>query len=181
MIAAMIMLLVMSVMAISLYRNFTTQERLAGNTREKGRAFQMAQSALQYAEYQLSSVGPGNMAQSSACTTTAPPPGNALTICSGNIDANVVNPTTSNGAMTMVNGWTYTPPSTGTVPVAISGAPSNNSYYAAPQLFIRYLGNTGNQQNYLITALGYGATARAVAVVQSTYIVTYSGKNFGSY
>lgn len=174
-IAAMVMLIVLSVLAISMYHNFTVQERMAGNSREKGRAFQMAQGALQYAEYELATVGPSNMNQSSACTTGAVP-ASTLTICSGTVNATVVNPSTVGGAMTMTNGWTYTTPSI----TVSSTAPSNNSYYAYPQLFIRYLGTTNNQQNYLITALGYGATARAVAVVQSTFSIKYSTTNLGN-
>ncbi|RDS84746.1 hypothetical protein DWU98_01930 [Dyella monticola] len=178
-IAAMFMLIILTFMAVGLYHNFTMQQNMAGNTKEKGRAFQLAQSTLQYGEYELAE-NLSALQVSQSCTTTAPPSNTLLMICQGSVGPNIALPSASNSALTMPNGWTYNPSSWADVTVSTTGG--NSTYYANPLLFIRYLGlnSTGNGKIYQVTALGYGATSNATAVVQSTYQVSYNTTNLGN-
>ena len=49
-ITAMLLLIVVTIMALSMFRSYGVEERLAGNTRDKQRAINAAVSAQQYAE-----------------------------------------------------------------------------------------------------------------------------------
>src|ERR1700684_1819336 len=52
-ITSMLLLLVVTIMALSMFRSFGIQEKVAGNMREKQRALQAAVSAQTYAEQWL--------------------------------------------------------------------------------------------------------------------------------
>ncbi len=54
-ITAMLLLIVVTIMALSMFRSYGVEERLAGNTRDKQRAINAAVSAQQYAESWLAS------------------------------------------------------------------------------------------------------------------------------
>jgi type IV pilus assembly protein PilX len=162
-IAALLMLIVMTVLAVSMYHNFTIQENVASNTKEKGRAFQIAQSTLQYAEYILVHNSASLPATVNCPNTTAL---STLTICSNAV--NIAQSSTTPMVMSLGNGLPYTGMEPG---MTVSTTPGNNTYYATPQLYLEYLGAApgGLGQIYQVTALGYGSTPNAVAVVQSTY------------
>src|ERR1700676_2511384 len=49
-VTAMLLLIVVTIMALSMFRSYGTQERIAGNTRDKQRALNAAISAQQFAE-----------------------------------------------------------------------------------------------------------------------------------
>lgn len=49
-IASLLILVVLTIIAVAMFRNFGLQEKMAGNLREKTRAFELAQSALKQAE-----------------------------------------------------------------------------------------------------------------------------------
>ena len=66
-IASLLILIVMTVLAVSMFHSVGLQEQMAGNLREKARAFQVAQSTLQYLEYLLAS-GASSLAQSTSCS-----------------------------------------------------------------------------------------------------------------
>jgi hypothetical protein len=57
-----------------------------------------------------------------------------------------------------------------------------DTYYAAPSFYIEDLGaaSGGRGQLYRLTAAGYGGNASAVAVVQSTYLLSTGVKNLGN-
>ena len=55
-VTALLLLIVVTIMALSMFRSFGIQERIAGNTRDKQRAINAAESAQQYAEYWLTSA-----------------------------------------------------------------------------------------------------------------------------
>jgi type IV pilus assembly protein PilX len=170
-IASLIMLLIMTVLAVSMYHSFTEQENIASNTKEKGRAFQIAQSTLQYAEYALLHNSASLPAAANCPVTT---PLTALTICSNAV--NPLTPSSSNSVMTLGNGMQYT----SMVPaITTSTSGGNLTYYNYPQFYLEYLGAAPGGlggQIYQVTALGYGSTANAVAVVQSTYELSTNTK-----
>jgi type IV pilus assembly protein PilX len=52
-ISALLLLMVLTIIALSMFRSFATQEHVAGNMREKERSLLAAESAQQYAEWWL--------------------------------------------------------------------------------------------------------------------------------
>lgn len=169
-IASLLMLIVMTLLAVSMYHNFTIQENVASNTKEKGRAFQLAESTLQYAEFVLlhnsaSLPTAVNCASGTVLTT--------LTICTNNYS--ITTPNTANGVMTLGAYAAYTGMQP-TITVSTSAGP--DTYYANPQYYLQYLGAAagGLGQIYQVTALSYGSTPSAVAVVQSTYQLSTNTK-----
>jgi len=172
-IASLLMLLVLTLLAVGMYHSFTEQEFMASNTKEKARAFQMAQSTLTYGEYLLETDTNGSeIQQSSSCTQTL----TVVTICNNPVD--IVAPTAT-AAMKIVNGMTYTTMTDDPTISATGG--SSSSYYNYPQVYLRYLGvsSDGLGQVYQVTALAYGGNSNAVAVVQSTYELSTNTKNLG--
>lgn len=157
-VASLLILVVLTVIAVAMFRSFGMQERMAGNLREKTRALEAANSALSYAEWWLSQSN----ANTGVACTGAPSPADSARVCT--------NPITSPANL---SNWTvatsYALPS-----ATVSTSGGAGTYYAGPQFHIQYLGPdaTKNATVYLITALGYGGNASAVAVVQSTYAFT---------
>jgi type IV pilus assembly protein PilX len=170
-IASLLILIVMTVLAVSMFHSVGLQEQMAGNLREKARAFQVAQSTLQYLEYLLAS-GASSLAQSTSCSAPLSTP----TICNNAVS--IQNPSSTNSLMTISNGGTYSTMQPA-LPIATSGGAGN--YYANPQFYVQYLGLTADLQGqvYELTALGYGGNPNTVAVVQSTYKLTTGTKNLG--
>jgi type IV pilus assembly protein PilX len=170
-VTAILLLVVMTVMAISMMRSYGVEERIAGNTREKERALNAAVSAQQYAEYWLSA-------------NPAPLPA----VCTGLVSSNIGQicspaatlPQTNFAAVPWTSGVTYTqftsnPINGVTNSLAGVGAALQGTYYAAPVFYITDLGpNKGTPvgELYQIDAAGYGGTPNAVAVVESTYVIT---------
>jgi type IV pilus assembly protein PilX len=173
-VSSLLLLLVVTIIAITMFHSFGTQERIAGNVREKQRALHAAESAQQYAEWWLS-MGNGGLVVTCGAATTAP---NAQ-VCQNTLnavmgDANITQvPWTIGGAEA---GVIYTP--TG---MTISTTPAAGTYYKSPSFYISYVGLTdgGKSSVYQIDAVGYGGRKDAVAVVESTYKVSASTKDLG--
>ena len=171
-VSSLLLLLVVTVLAIAIFRNFGIEEKIAGNQREKQRALHAAESAQQYAEYWLSS-GTG--------ITTPVICSNIVPAAVGQVCANTLPTLVAN--QNVVN----LPWQAGGVPVGVTYAPPNmqfsvaggvNQYYATPLFYISYLGTTADSSAsnfkllYQVDAVGYGGSQNAVAVVESTYYVT---------
>lgn len=180
-ISALLLLLVVTILAISMFRSYGMQERIAGNTREKQRALNAAVSAQQYAEWLLQS---GTAPTTAACNALVPAttpqvcnnPVNTLgvggigdyTILPWNIGVTFTPFTTAAGGSVALNVVSNTPTTTGT------GMQKQESYYQTPNFYIQDMGvlATGSGEVYQIDAVGYGGTPNAIAVVESTYLIT---------
>ena len=166
-ITAILLLVVMTIMAISMMRNYGVEEKIAGNTREKERALNAAVSAQQYAEYWLSA-------------NTAPVASGCTGIVSSNIGQVCAAPLVNfSSPVPWPSGVTYTPftsdPIAGVTNTLAASNASQGTYFAAPMFYITDLGpNKGTPvgELYQIDAMGYGGTPNAVAVVESTYVIT---------
>jgi type IV pilus assembly protein PilX len=172
-VTSLLLLVVVTILAIGLFRTFGMDEKVAGNTREKQRAMQAAVSAEQYAEWWLvNGNGVGNI------TCTGPVQASVGQICSNvltNFVANVaLVPWNIGGAVVQVN---YTPPN-----MTVTTGGGVGSYYTAPAYYISYLGvgtaPAGNVQGlvYQIDAVGYGGSPSTAAVVESTFILSTTTK-----
>jgi type IV pilus assembly protein PilX len=158
-----------------MFRSYGMQEKIAGNTREKQRALSAAVSAQNYGEWYLSQSG--LVGPPTACTVIVPS-------ATGQICNDVMGAGASKGDFSIVPwsaGVTYTSFTTdqsngvqATVGVATAGVTS--SYIKPPVFYITDLGvcSTCSPKGelYQVDALGYGASLNAVAVVESTYLVS---------
>ena len=169
-VTSLLLLLVLTILAVSMFRSFSIEGKIAGNVREKERALHAAESAQQYAEWWLSQ---GNNAQSTTVVCSTLLDANAG---DGQICANTLGSTVSSGDPAKSGIWpsgvAYDPPSMDPSLITQS-SPSRNSYYQTPQFFIQDLGASfdGNGEVFKIDALGYAATSNTVAVVESTFVV----------
>ena len=187
-ISALLLLMIITILALSMFRSFPTQEKIAGNVREKERAFHAADSALQYAEYWL--MAGNNIANGDTIC------GAQATLLNGNLNegqicSNVLYtyPPAAAGLIPSVNNapWIVgagTVPNIGTqyIPNGMTVATANGSlttanndttYYSAPVYYIADLGAAGDGQGeaYQIDAYAYGGSANTIAVVESIYEV----------
>jgi type IV pilus assembly protein PilX len=196
-VSSMLLLLIVTILVVSMFRSFTTQEKIAGNVREKERALHAAESAEQYAEWWLTF---GNNLQTGAVTCGAPQlnANNAGEgqICSNTLAPRVGAPTPNLGIDVTQVPWTIAGPGGGLVgvtflpgPVGTSpgmtigagGTSSNPLYFAKPVFYIADVGVAADGQGeaYQIDAVGWGGSANAVAVVESTYEVAKGVQNLG--
>jgi type IV pilus assembly protein PilX len=180
-VTSLLLLLIITILALSMFRSFGTQERIAGNVREKERALHAATTAQQYAEWWLlqnnnTAAGPITCGGILAASPT-----------SGQICASTQTPQAvygSVGAMTSAVPWniavTYAPDNM----VFGSTQSTNNQnppYFATPAFWItdRGIAADASGEAYQVDAYGYGSASTTVAVVESFYEVQQGVVNRG--
>jgi type IV pilus assembly protein PilX len=189
-ISALLLLIIMTILAMAMFRTNGVQELIAGNVREKQRAVQSAQDAVQYAETWLATGG-NVLSNSVDCTTlglVTYPSANSPSICSqpvASVDTalNVETvPWKFNGAEL---GFMFYPGATAggsggtsTGDMRISTTPSSNttsglaSFYQVPRFYIALLPNyTKTLAMYRIDAWNWAGTQNTAAVIESNYVV----------
>jgi type IV pilus assembly protein PilX len=174
-VSSLLLLIVVTLIAISMFRSFGIQEKIAGNMREKQRALQAAVSAQSFAENWLEA--------NSGSTASAP--------CTSVLNANLGQGQICSNALTGVTTpvvpdvtvvpWpfqvTYTPAglSTSTTTSVSAATVANPTYYGAPAFYISDMGPSTDPsypgEIYQIDAYGYGGNQVTVAEVESTYVV----------
>jgi type IV pilus assembly protein PilX len=169
-VSSLLLLLVITMLALAMFRSTGLAEKIAGNVREKERALHAALVAEQYAEWWLS-----NSANSSQAPVTCNATVNANTspvlICNYTTSA-LTNPatlpwTTIGGAQV---GNSYYPNSgTAQMSLLANAGQGANSYYLAPAFYITFMGVAAGGNIYKVDAVGYGGSSLSVAVVESTY------------
>ena len=175
-VSSLLLLIIITILALSMFRSFGTQEKIAGNLREKDRALHAAASAQQYGEWWLTQ---GNNAAIGAVTCAI-----------GTLNANlgqgqICNQTPAQAGYTVTQPGTwaaqiqYLPP-TMAVP-GVAGPNGDPPYFGAPAFYVTDLGVAGDAagEAYQIDAYGYGSTDGTVAVVESTYEVAQGVVNRG--
>jgi type IV pilus assembly protein PilX len=163
-VTALLLLLVVTIIAVTMFHSFGTQERIASNVREKQRALHAAESAQQYAEWWLSM---GNANNVGPCTTVLLV--SAAQVCQNKLIDGVANSNVAAVPWMIAGtevGVTYAPPE-----MTVATTASAGTYFKSPSFYISYLGlaTDGKSSIYQIDAVGYGGRADAVAVVESTY------------
>jgi type IV pilus assembly protein PilX len=170
-IAAMLMILVVSVLGVVMLRGNGLQERIAANTRDKLRAFTVAQSALQYGEWWL---GQGGTATGGTCSgVTRIDDAADLSVCA--------DPLADAAALPWAASFEYAPDE---LPISAEGGLTGDgqwNYRKAPALHIHYLGFSmdGSAQLYRVSAAASGGKSDTAAVVQSTFQVTSGIRDLG--
>ena len=185
-VSSLLLLLVVTIMALSMFRSFGIQEKIAGNVREKQRATQAAVSTEQYAEWWLSNKSNAPVAVSNYAAASVD------VSCVGLVSANAGlgqicnNTLASNGIAAATVPWTTA--GTGGTPIGVSYIPlgmsvtgtpcaanclSTDVYYDLPRFYIADLGSYGRSgELYQVDAYSYGLSASAVSVVESTVAVS---------
>lgn len=167
-ITSLLLLMIITILALGMFRSFGGQEKIAGNVRDKERALHAAESAQQYAEWWLlqgNNAAPGS---SVACVAGDDANLGGGQICS-NLPANFVQ-------FPWPIATLYTPQDMGVANVTTTGMVAGDYVYAQrPGFYITDLGhaadNAGNE-TYQIDSYGYGSSLNSVAVVESVYEVS---------
>ena len=185
-VSSMLLLLIITILAVSMFRSFGTLERIAGNMREKDRALHAAVSVQQYAEWWLTQPA-GTIAASApvTCTVGAPLSANAgqgqiCTSASSLANLGIKETQQLPWPATYVQ---YSPPGMGTpTQVGTNANVANDPAYAwTPGFYIVDLGVAADAagEAYQVTAFSSGGTTGTVAVVESTYEVQQGVVNRG--
>jgi type IV pilus assembly protein PilX len=170
-VTSLLLLVVVTILAVAMFRSFGVDEKIAGNIREKQRALNAAETAEQFAEAWLASGLSSSPVSCSALVAS-----NVGQVCSNTLVSAGLNPAVVPWAIAGAPvGVTYLP-SVGGTNMNISTTGGANNYYGNPAYYIGFLGNVINNRitttYYQIDAVGYGGTADATAVVEATYTTT---------
>jgi type IV pilus assembly protein PilX len=179
-VSAMLLLVVVTIMAMSMFRSFGVQEKIAGNTREKQRALQVAMSTQEYAEWWLTTQSNAQRAISMGVASDA-----AIVCGTGLLDANqgqgqiCLNSLLTQLSATNLTNWPgtsvavgvqYTPPG-----LNYFGSTTNTNipdvYAGRPRFYIADLGSMSNGEVYQIDAYSFGESGTTAAVVESTVAI----------
>jgi type IV pilus assembly protein PilX len=185
-VSSMLLLLIITILALSMFRSFGILEKIAGNMREKDRALHAAVSVQQYAEWWLTQPA-GSIAASAPVTCTAGAPLNANAgqgqICTSasSFTSLRIDPTKPLWPVTYVKyspAGMWTQDQAGTNNVLTINDPQ---YAWTPGFYIVDLGLAADAagEAYQITAFSSGTTTGTVAVVESTYEVQQGVVNRG--
>jgi type IV pilus assembly protein PilX len=174
-VSSLLLLIIITILALSMFRSFVTQQRIAGNLREKERALHAAESAQQYAEWWLLQ-GNNTAIGATACangTLVASP--TAGQICNQTAEQQLTFAAVAQPPWAIQT--TYQPPNM----TLVGGNANNQPYFAVPAYYIadRGVAADGAGEAYQIDAYGYGSAATTVAVVESTYEVQQGVVNRG--
>jgi type IV pilus assembly protein PilX len=149
-VTALLMLVVVTLLAVSMFRSFGLDEKIAGNVREKQRALSAAEMAEEYAEWWL--------ANGLAGTPVA---------CAGQVLSSVGQVCTAASTATT----DYAANAATTMNTTTSGP----SYYSQPPFYsITFLGTTSTSNMYQIDAVGYSGSTDTAAVVEANYAISVS-------
>lgn len=176
-IASLLLLIVVTILALNMFRSFGVQEKIAGNVREKQRALQVAESAQQYAEYwllnyEVSNASANGLVDYTASCSGLTAVGQSPQICENDLATSVTAGSTS------VVPWMIGGSEVGFLYNSANNAlqqsttPGASTFYGLPRFYISYLGQSpdGNGSAiYRIDAWGYGSSTSTVSEVESVY------------
>ncbi len=181
-VTGLLFLVVITLVAVAMFRSTGLMDRISANARDKQRSFEAAQSALQYAEWWLSTNKPGTT--SSACSSVAS--GDTATnvhVCSNAIQTDFLT------ATAWTRGFSYTPPNltslggTGSGGGLVNAASTSGdvNYYNLPGFYLTFLGFSSSKGGniYQVTSYGYGGNTTTMTVLRSTYLVPTTSSSGG--
>lgn len=183
-VTSLLLLLIITIIALSMFRSFGSQERIAGNLREKDRALHAAVSVQQYAEWWLTTPNGAIAASSPVTCTTAAAVLNANAgegqICTlASSLQNLIGPGNLTQQVPWLSTYVQYSPAGMTTPTQVG--PNNDPFKLTPGFYITDLGPSADAQGeaYLVDAFSSGGTIGTVAVVESTYEVQQGVINRG--
>jgi type IV pilus assembly protein PilX len=180
-VSSLLLLLVLTILALAMFRSTGLSERISGNVRDKQRALHAAVVAQQYGEWWLSSNNDASQPPVICNATASANLGaNNVLICNNALTNPMTLPWTSAGVPV---GVSYFPNSGATAMsfTADANGSLSNTYSAPPSFYIQYVGFApdGGGKVYKIDAVGYGGSSLSVAVVESTYEIGSGVNNLG--
>jgi type IV pilus assembly protein PilX len=169
-IAALLIMLVITILGMAMFRGYGLEQRIGSNTREKSRALTAAMTSQNYAEWYLTANNGANAVTTTNCSGTAVASATTNMVCLNIIPTTVAQPDTWGAA------FTYSPPGMSTT------AAGQGSYIQLPQFYISYLGSSGagtsynsvtgqNSTLFQIDAAAWAGSSQTAAVVESAYKV----------
>ena len=183
-VSSLLLLLIITIIALSMFRSFGLQEKIAGSLREKDRALHAAVSVQQHAEWWLTQPA-GSVAASAPVTCAVGAPLNA-NAGQGQICTNASSLTNLGINPTQQLPWPatyiqYSP--TGMATPLQAGTNNDPAYAWTPGYYIVDLGLAADAQGeaYRIDAFSSGATTGTVVVIESTYEVQQGVVNRGGF
>ena len=178
-VSSLLLLIVVTLIALAMYRSFGIQEKIAGNVREKQRALQSAESAENFAENWLENNSAGVV--SAPCTSALNANTGLIQICSNTLPQAMLPNTPGTLPWPVAGTTTYSPSISMSVGVAsvnaaaVDAANYYGTYASDPSFYISDMGTSTDPaypgEVYQIDAVGYGGTMTTVAEVESTYVV----------
>jgi type IV pilus assembly protein PilX len=173
-VAALLLLLVLTMLAVGMFRSFGLQEHIAGNTRERQRAVHAALAAQSFAEWWLRSNNGANAQQGTDCSQITL--GTSPQICT--------NALSTPATLPWGNFVSYTPNGMSVV----STAGTIDAYANPTGYYIAWVSGTFDSvsntvlNNYLVDANGYAGSTSTAAVVESSFSVrvTYTAQTDGT-
>ena len=181
-VSSLLLLLIITIIAMSMFRSFGSQEKIAGNLREKDRALHAATSVQQYAEWWLTQPA-GSVAASAPVTCAVGAPLNANAgqgqICTSASSLQLLGINLTQQLPWPVSYIQYSP--LGMATPLQAGNNNDPAYAWTPGFYIVDLGLAADAAGevYQIDAFSSGATTGTVAVVESTYEVQQGVVNRG--
>ena len=181
-VSSLLLLLIITIIAMSMFRSFGSQEKIAGNLREKDRALHAAEIAQQYAEWWLTQPA-GSVAASAPVTCAVGAALNANAgqgqICTNASSLVNLGINTTQQLPWPVSYVQYSP--VGMATPLQAGNNNDPAYAWTPGFYIVDLGLAADAagEAYQIDAFSSGATTGTVAVVESTYEVQQGVINRG--
>src|SRR5262249_16712297 len=143
-ITSMLLLIIITILALSMFRSLSTQEKIAGNVREKERALHAAVSAQQYAEWwllQSNNTAVGSIQCSNGFMTASPPSGQ---ICNQTIETAMSGYANVTSTFPWPIRVEYTPPNMLLQSASQTGTAGNPLYFATPAFYIADLGTAAD-------------------------------------
>jgi type IV pilus assembly protein PilX len=189
-VTSLILLVIITILALSMFRSFGTQERIAGNMREKERALHAATSAQQYAEWWLTQGVNGMPNSQISCAAGVIVASPTLGEICNQTPQQLLGIATMTGNLP-ATGWgigmTYTPPGmvfgNASSPILNSATGASSApYFAAPGYWITDIGPVADApgaEAYQIDAYAFGSAQSTVAIVESYYEVIPGVTNLG--
>jgi type IV pilus assembly protein PilX len=173
-VTGMLFLVVMTLIALAMFRSTGMMDRISANARDKQRAFEAAQTTLQYGEWWLSTHTPGAPAACNGLVDVTTTVSN-IHVCSNALQSDFLT------ATQWTNAFTYTPPN---LNVSTTGGMTglDTNYNKVPGFYIEYLGlsSLNAAPTYQITAYGFGGDGNTVSIVRSTYQLAGTGPGSGT-
>jgi type IV pilus assembly protein PilX len=171
-VTSLLLLVVVTILAIAMFRSFGLEEKIAGNVREKQRALNAAETAEQYAESWLVSG-----AATSPITCTVFVNATVGQVCNVTLQAQGTDPAT----LPWPQGVNYLPSTPSLMSISTTGG--QGTYYTNPVFYVGLL-NTATTNGittsiYQIDAVGFAGSANTAAVVEATYQLQSGIKNLG--
>lgn len=189
-VTSLLLLLIITIIALSMFRSFAVQEHIAGNLREKERALHAAESAQQYGEWWLTQANNTAIGSVPCAAGTLVANAQEGEICQQTLMAQGISVTSIPWPIQT----TYLPPGMSVTP-GVNGQNNDPPYALTPAYYITDLGPAGDGQGeaYQVDAYGVGSTpvsmllggnastvaSATVAVVESTYEIQQGVVNRG--